>query len=143
MLYTIKPKNFSPKFTVVSCFIEYKGEILLLHRQDNKPEGNTWGMPAGKIEVGEEMEDGLIREVAEETSIVLDKSKIKYFKEFFVKYDSYDFIYHIFHCEFESRPLIKINSLEHKEYRWFKPKDALEIDGIEGLDGCIENFYFS
>jgi len=36
------PENFTPKFEVVSCFVEYKQEILLLQRQDYKPQGNTW-----------------------------------------------------------------------------------------------------
>ena len=37
MLYKEQPKNFTPKFEVVSCFVEYKDEILLLLRQDHKP----------------------------------------------------------------------------------------------------------
>jgi len=44
------PENFNPKFEVVSCFVEYEDEILLLRRQDHKPEPNTYGVPAGKID---------------------------------------------------------------------------------------------
>ena len=35
---------------VVSVFIEHNGKILLLHRQDHKPQGNTWAMLAGKVD---------------------------------------------------------------------------------------------
>ncbi|MEI6118972.1 MAG: hypothetical protein WCP92_07315 [bacterium] len=41
MLYKEKPADFNPKFEVVSCFVEYKNEILLLLRQDHKPQPNT------------------------------------------------------------------------------------------------------
>mgnify|MGYP001029781968 CR=1 FL=1 len=141
MLYTKKPQKFSPKFSVVSCFIENKGEFLLLRRQDEKPEGNTWGMPAGKIEQGENLLEAVIREIKEETSLVIEKPKLKYFKELFVRYPNYDFVYHIFSTNFNKRPKVIINDKEHKKYYWFKPEEALLIEGIEDLDKCIEIFY--
>ena len=49
MISRTKLENFNKKFDVVSVFIEHDGEILLLHRQDHKPQGNTWAMPAGKV----------------------------------------------------------------------------------------------
>ncbi|MEI6774245.1 MAG: hypothetical protein WCL18_05665 [bacterium] len=42
MIFKDKPENFAPKFEVVSCFVEYDNKILLLCRQDHKPEPNTW-----------------------------------------------------------------------------------------------------
>ena len=51
MLYKEKPENFTPKFEVVSCFVEYNNKILLLLRQDHKPEPNTYGVPAGKVDI--------------------------------------------------------------------------------------------
>lgn len=62
MLYKEQPKNFTPKFEVVSCFVEYKDEILLLLRQDHKPEGNTYGVPAGKVDAGETINQAMKRE---------------------------------------------------------------------------------
>ncbi|MFH1472822.1 MAG: NUDIX domain-containing protein [bacterium] len=55
--------GFNKKFDVVSLFIEHEGEILLLHRHDNKPQGNTWSMPAGKVGKDEELLKALVREV--------------------------------------------------------------------------------
>ena len=50
MIYKDKPYDFDAKFEIASCFVEYNGKILLLHRQNHKPEGNFWCMPGGKIE---------------------------------------------------------------------------------------------
>ena len=44
MILKDKPEDFKEKFEVVSCFIEHGSEILLLHRQDSKPQGNTHGV---------------------------------------------------------------------------------------------------
>ena len=55
MIFIDKPNDFNPKFKVASSFIEHKGKILLLHRQNHKPQGNTWGVPAGKVDNGENM----------------------------------------------------------------------------------------
>ena len=42
-----------------------KGRVLLVRRKDN----NSWGMPAGSIELGESVFDCLRREVKEETGL--------------------------------------------------------------------------
>ena len=42
-----------------------KGEILLQRRADN----GYWGLPGGKVDIGESVEQGAIREVLEETGL--------------------------------------------------------------------------
>lgn len=51
-----------------------KGEILLGLRK-SKLGNNTWGLPGGKLEKGEEIEDCIIRETLEETGMILTKMK--------------------------------------------------------------------
>jgi hypothetical protein len=54
MYFHRKPDRFDPKFEIVACWLmRPDGRFVLLHRQPWKPEGNTWGVPAGKIEEGE------------------------------------------------------------------------------------------
>jgi 8-oxo-dGTP diphosphatase len=84
MIHKERPQNFNSKFDVVSCFVEYNGEILLLHRQDYKPEGNTWGLPAGKVDSGENFLESMVREIQEETGFVLPSSQLSYFGKVFV-----------------------------------------------------------
>ena len=143
MLYTTKPENFNPKFIVVSAFLQHRGKILLLKRQNSKPEGNTWGMPAGKVDSKESIYDGVIREIREETGVDINRDDIEYFREFFVRYPDYDFIYHIFSTRFDDKPEIIINRDEHKKFKWVEPEEALKLSLIQDLEGCIEAFYFS
>jgi 8-oxo-dGTP pyrophosphatase MutT (NUDIX family) len=141
MIYKEKPQTFNSKFEVISCFVEHGEEILLLHRQDHKPEGNTWGVPAGKIDVGEEPLEAMIRELREETRLKLDILQLFYFGKVFVKYTDYDFIYHIYHTQLEQKQEIIINPKEHKNFKWITPQKALGMNLIQDLDECIKLFY--
>jgi 8-oxo-dGTP diphosphatase len=141
MIYKIKPKNFNPQFTSVGCFIEYQDSILLLHRQDYKPQGNTWGLPSGKVEKGESINEGILREIKEETGLDLALNSISNVLEVYVRYNEYDFLYDIFYSKVEILPEVIINKKEHKAYKWIKPKDALKMNLIEDLDACIKLYY--
>lgn len=46
--------------------------ILLIHRSDFK----LWGLPSGSIELGESLEDAMIRETFEETGLKINQLKI-------------------------------------------------------------------
>lgn len=141
MIHEELPKNFNSKFEIVSCFIEHNGKILLLHRQDHKPQGNTWGVPAGKVDSGEEARQAIIRETFEETSINLPSDEISYFKKIYIQHDGYDFIYHIFHLKLNELKEINIRETEHKNFTWISPIKALEMNLLPDTDACIKLFY--
>lgn len=126
---------------MVSCFFEHKGEILLLHRWPEKSQGNKWGVPAGKIERGETPLLAMIREAKEETNIDIDAQKLVYFDKIFVRYPDYDFIYHMFHVEFPTKPHVSINPKEHQHFKWVSPEGSLTMNIVSGLDKCIILFY--
>lgn len=139
MIYEEMPGDFDSAFEVVSCFVEHNGKILLLHRQDHKPQGDTWGGPAGKIDEGEDIHEAIRRETEEETGIFL-KDPI-YFKKLFVRFPEYDFVYHIFHEILDEIPEVKLSEKEHKDFNWISPRDALGMNLILDEDFCIKLFY--
>jgi len=139
MISKNKPENFNPKWEVVSCFVEYKNEILLLLRQDHKLQPNTWGVPAGKVDIGETIRKAMKREWDEETQINLRGAK--YFDKLYVRYPEYDFTYHMFHKQFNAQPEVIINTNEHKIYTRKTPIEALKMNLIKDLDQCIRLFY--
>ncbi len=141
MIYKSLPREFHKKFEVVSCFIEYKGDILLLHRQNHKPEGDMWGVPAGKIDEGETILEAMVREMREETGLKILPGNLTYFNKVFVKFPEYDFVYHMFSMPLREKPEIKINKDEHKDFTWTSPKNALSMNLMRDLDSCIKLFY--
>jgi|GEM_PF-597787 len=141
MLYFSPPKKFNPTTTGVGCFLEHDGKMLLLLRQDHKPQGNTWGQPAGKLEPGETPLQAIIREVYEETGIKSSDTEIKEFKTFFASYPEYDFIYHTFHLPLKEKPRVTIDNSCHKTHRWIGANEALsKLPLMPELDKCIEYF---
>jgi 8-oxo-dGTP pyrophosphatase MutT (NUDIX family) len=135
------PAGFKPKFEIASIFCECDGRFILLHRNGNKPQGNTWGVPAGKIEGSENAKGALLRELMQETGIVLDERDVNYFKKVFVRCNEYDFIYYMFHVALSEKPDVAINKSEHSEFKWVTPKEALNMPLIHDLGNCIKLFY--
>jgi len=116
MVYKTAPDNFNPKFEVVSCYIEHRGEILLLLRQDYKTEGDRWGVPAGKVDSGENKLNAMVREIQEETGQQMSADDLEYLTTVFVEYPEYCFVYHMFRAKLDERPLVKLNPEEHKDH---------------------------
>lgn len=141
MIFLAKPKNFNPKLTAVGCFVQCEGEIILLLRQDNKPQDNTWGIPSGKVNKGEDLKTTMLRELKEETGIIIPEDELFFHSTVYVKFSDYDFIYHIFYTTINNKQKIQIKNDEHKDARWIFPKDALKLPLIEDLDGCIRLFF--
>jgi len=140
MIYEIKPNDFNPIFEVSGCFLEHKGEILLLHRLENKSDGNMWGLPAGKLENGETPIDAVQREMIEEINCSIHKKDISYFKKVHVRYPEKDITFHMFHIKLNNKLSIQINPEEHKDYGWFTIENALQINLMRYMDDCIKLF---
>jgi 8-oxo-dGTP pyrophosphatase MutT (NUDIX family) len=141
MISKAKLHNFKKKFDVVSVFIEHEGEILLLHRHDSKPQGNTWSVPAGKVQEGEDLLKALSREVEEELGLRPEITNLRYFEKYYVRYPGYDYIYHVYHLQLKEKPSVNLNFQEHKNYIWIKPSEALKLDLIQDEDSSIKWFF--
>lgn len=140
MLFLEKPDNFTPKFDVVSCFVEHDGKILLLHRAPHKPQGGTWCVPAGKVDAGEDLHSAMLRELQEETGII-PVHNLDYFAATYVRYPEYDYVYHMYFVTLEQKPDVAIDTKDHVDFQWITPEEALTINLIEDEDTCIKLFY--
>jgi len=70
------PKPNKPNHVGTCILIVAKEKILLDHRMDC----DFWGLIGGALELDETFLNGIKREVAEETNIILDDEQIKFFK---------------------------------------------------------------
>ncbi|MEI6650180.1 MAG: NUDIX hydrolase [Candidatus Moraniibacteriota bacterium] len=138
MYYLEKPEVFDPKFEIVACWLERDGKFVLLHRQPWKSEGNTWGVPAGKMHDGESMESAMVREIFEETGLAALEKDLVYQTTLFVRYETYDFVYHMFRMDAPDGLEVMTNPEEHQDHRWVTPEDALRLPLIPELDSCVK-----
>lgn len=138
MIFTAPPRSFKPAFQVVSCCVLCSGnEALLLHRITTKPHGNTWGFPTGKIELGEDADDAMRRELLEETGI---ESKPRFFQSVFVAPEDEahpPFTYHLYVQHLPAKLPIQLSASEHDAYRWVAPEQMEELSLVPDLAACI------
>jgi 8-oxo-dGTP diphosphatase len=52
------------------------GDRILLEKRKNEPSKGKWSVPGGLVELGESMEQAVIREVKEETGLEVDESRL-------------------------------------------------------------------
>lgn len=136
------PENFKPVIEVSACYIDVDQHVLFLKRQPYISEGNTWGVPAGKIKKVETPEEAVIRETKEETGLEIQKNQLISLGKVYVRYPQKDFVFHMFTVSFEKYPSeILIEPTEHSEYRWLTLKEALELPLIPGEDECLYLIY--
>ena len=141
MMYKERPEDFHPKFEVACCHVDCGGKFLMLHRADHKSAGDTWGVPAGKVEPGESILETAQRETKEETGIDIPIEDIHFCHTVFIRYPDYDFVYHIFQAEIKNESEVVINESEHKDFRWVAPEEALKRHLVPDEDACIKLVY--
>jgi 8-oxo-dGTP pyrophosphatase MutT (NUDIX family) len=143
LLFEKPPKNFNPKIEATVCFISANNKFLFLKRHPLKPQGNTWGIPGGKLLVGEDPASGVLREISEETGLHLQKQSLKHLKTAYIRSFYGDFILHIFEYALGHIPkAITIND-EHTEYRWLSLREAKQLSLMPGGEECINLVYGS
>jgi ADP-ribose pyrophosphatase YjhB (NUDIX family) len=64
-----------------ACTAIWRGDRFLLAKRTAEPNSGTWAMPGGLVEVGETLEQAALREVREETQLILPKVIFNRFHE--------------------------------------------------------------
>ena len=113
------------KITVVSSAVMIDGKVLLLRRPDTaRSYAGYWSLCAGKLEKDESLEEAAIREIKEETQIVVDKAKGSlppiYVREGGIIWEVYPFI-------FDAGSATPVLNKENVEYK------LLTVDEMRGM----------
>lgn len=120
---------------VVGCFLEYNNRFVLLHRLPHKPDGNTWGLPSGKVEQDESDIQALRRELYEETGYKAQDSDIELLGAHdFTSPRGDTFTYVTYRVRLDNPHQITLEQAAHSEYKWVTLDEADAMnDLIHGL----------
>ncbi len=144
VIYMEPTPQFKPRVEISAVYIVNGDNILLMHRQNNKSQGNKWGIPGGKVEKGETPLQAAIREVKEKTGFDISKQPIEKLDTVYIEYNEKDhFVYHMFRTTLNDDPgAVKINFKEHKGFTWVTPEEGLKMDLLQDEDPCFRLVYF-
>ena len=119
------------------------GQILVLRRHPESPEGTTWGLAGGKVEVGEDKETAAVREVQEEIGHTIDLSKLQFVKTYHWDRDDLDITFEVFKLpSLSGEVTLEIDQNEHSEHQWALPQELhSRPDLMIGLYPILEDVY--
>lgn len=139
-VYKEIPEEFSPKVEVAAIYVAVEGKLLLLQLSDDKSERGAWGVPAGKIEIGEQPLHGAKRELFEETSINISENSFTPLGTLYIRKPEIDYAYHLFGIDLNRLPDVHLSS-EHCAYRWVSKEEAENLPLMKGAKPALEAYY--
>ena len=129
---------------VVTCFLESKGEILILRRSEQVGSyQGRWAGVSGYVETT--ADEQALLEIEEETSLCgEDLRLIKKGKPLLIKDEKLEvkWVVHPYLFHIEDRGKIKID-WEHKETRWIEPRDLADYETVPKLKETLAQVYKS
>ncbi len=141
------PKDTVFLVTQRALITDGEGNLLLLKTACDAPDWEgRWGLPGGLLELGETLEEGLRREVLEETGLQVEMgglvaaSDYRFsgfrFKDGRVK--DVRFVLLAYRCGFRGGEVTL--SDEHTGFGWISPEEALGLDFTPGSRGVVQKF---
>ena len=129
-------------FHVVVCaiLINHDKKIFLARRSPNKKLGGKWEFPGGKLELGEEPEAALAREIREELSVTIKNPQLLHLKPYAYPHGNVLILFYT--ClNFTDEP--KIQESDHDLCGWYDFEDLKSLDllpaNAEALDKLKNN----
>jgi len=123
---------------IVGCFLEYNGKFVILRRRADKPDGNTWGLPAGKVEPGETDIQAMLRELYEETGYRADAQELEHLGDFPFNLPTQKLMFATYRIQSIKQPSISLEHSAHTAYTWVTPEACLQRkDLIAGMQDLL------
>lgn len=133
------PSDFAPAVEIGAVYVTVGDQILFMQLAAGKKEAGAWGVPAGKLEAGEEPVNGAARELFEETGIQVGACQLTPCGKLFIRKPEVDYVYHLFSLPLAHFPEIAL-SQEHTTFRFFTFQETLAIPLMQGAKEALAYF---
>lgn len=114
-----------------------EGRMLTLFRTETAPtRPNTWDLPGGDLDFGEDATESIIREIQEETGLSVEN--VRPFDVESIINDNGDFWVTIAYYAYVTTEEMKLSS-EHNQYMWLLVEEFLKINTSARAQKFVEN----
>lgn len=126
----------------MKAFVIYNKKVLLLREslKYESPNIGRWDVPGGRVKPGERFDQGLIREVKEETDLEIKLDKPFSVREWrpITRGIEHQIIGTFIECFTDSDEVIL--SRDHDKHKWINPKDYKNYDLVGVLPQVFEDY---
>ena len=129
-------------FLAVSAGIIREGRILIVRRA-RKPANGVYTFPGGVVEAGETLTDAVMREVREETGLIIEPVVLAGYREAIFRDGQNKVARHFVVMSFAARWVsgeIALNE-ELDDAQWMQPSDIAGMKTTEGLGEIVASVY--
>jgi ADP-ribose pyrophosphatase YjhB (NUDIX family) len=129
-------------FLAVSAAIIRDGHVLIVRRAQPPAQG-LYTLPGGVVEVGETLAEAIIREVREETSLVIEPVALAGYREAIARDPDGRVERHFAILAFAARWIAGEPALnaELAEARWLRPSEIAALKTTEGLAQIVASAF--
>jgi 8-oxo-dGTP diphosphatase len=129
------------KFFIAGHALIRKGEKYLVLKRSEKNDYMPlkWDIPGGIVEMGETVEQAVIREVKEETGLEIVVNKVIYIYSNINQVPQRQDFQVVYDCLYTDGE-VSINHREHETYRWTKYSEIENLDTIDFLKELLKNY---
>ena len=114
------------------------GKMLTLFRTETAPSRpNTWDLPGGDLEFGEDPGVAIIREIKEETALVIKDLKIFDVEAHIIKEENLHWVTLAYHCVAVTSEVVL--SSEHNDYKWVTSEEFLQLESGQKSQRFVRN----
>lgn len=131
------------RIAMKAVIVNDEGKILILREAATYGDGTQRGryhMPGGRIEIGENFEDALHREIIEETGLTVEIEYPIYVGEWrpVIRDIPHQIVATFMVCTPKSEEILL--SSEHDSYEWINPADRGDYDIMDPEDKVIDRY---
>jgi len=102
--------------------------LLLLRSALEDPMSLHWDFPGGRLEDGEDLVEGIKREVREETTLEIDNCQLD--GEYIIDIYNKPHPFKVYKVDLLSDPQNLKLSIEHDDYRWATKEEIVKLEKI-------------
>ena len=121
---------------VVAAIITQDGKVLCVQRGEHAKDyiSLKWEFPGGKVELGENREEALVREIKEE--LATEIHELQFLMTVEHSYPDFHLTMHAYSCTLKTG---EITLQEHVDMKWLTPEELNQLDWAEADLPVVES----